>query len=108
MTKFTEEIYAEVREKLMDKDFVAKYGTSASMNMSRDYRKHLADKYDQLSDEFSKINKNPEDGITHDELSQFIREDLGNLRDKNINYSPDYIDKIFDILDVDKDGDITM
>ena len=51
------------------------------------------------------INKNPDDGITRAELSQFIE---SKKKDKNIPFGDEYIEKIFAIMDINKDNEITM
>jgi hypothetical protein len=105
LSPFTDEIFEEIRNKLMDPNFVNRYGTSAAINMSRDYKKYLSENFERLKDEFDKINKQPEDGITKKELSDFLE---ANKKNKDLKITQNYIDKIFNIMDMNKDSQITM
>lgn len=102
---FREEIFNEIKDKLMDENFISKYGTSVSVNMGREYQKYLEENYIRLKNEFDKINKNSEDGITKAELREFLqsrrRDDHSNFGDKDIN-------ALFSLIDINKDSEITM
>lgn len=101
----TEEIFNEIKNKLSDPVFTNKYGTSVTFNMGREYQKHLEEKYAKLKKEFDKINKNPNNGIDKLELLEFFK----NYQQKNtINFSEDYVDKLFNLIDLDKNNEITM
>jgi hypothetical protein len=59
---------------LLDDNLMKTYGTSLNVNMGREYQKHLERKYLALKAEFDEINKNTDDIITMDELTDFIND----------------------------------
>jgi hypothetical protein len=100
------EIFQEIKSKLTDNEFIKKYGTSVSVNMGREYEKHLQEKYTKLKAEFDKINKNPDDGIDKEELLDFLNNySKGNAK---IEFSKDYLERLFMFLDLDHNNQITM
>lgn len=107
MNGLTSEIYNEIKAKLMDQQFMNKYGTSVAVNMGREYQKHLEEKYEKLKLEFDKINKNPDDGIDRQELIDFLNS-FKKSSGKEINFSEDYVEQLFKFLDLDKNNIITM
>jgi Ca2+-binding EF-hand superfamily protein len=73
--------------------------------MGREYQKYLSEKYAVLKTEFDKINKNTEDGITLEELLEFLNsyeEETGK------KYDMEYAKKLFDLIDLDHDEEITI
>jgi hypothetical protein len=66
------ELTAILTSKLLDDNLMKRYGTSLNVNMGREYQKYLDKKYLQLKAEFDIINKNTDDVITIEELSDFI------------------------------------
>jgi hypothetical protein len=49
-----------------------RYGTSLQVNMGREYQKYLDEKYTTLRKEFDKINKDLDEGIDTNELTEFL------------------------------------
>jgi hypothetical protein len=72
--KNSAELTAILTQKLLDDNLMKRYGTSLNVNMGREYQKYLDKKYLQLKTEFDIINKNTDDVITFEELSQFVNE----------------------------------
>jgi hypothetical protein len=72
--KNTLDIASFLTQQLLDDNLMKRYGTSLNVNMGREYQKHLEKKYHQLKTEFDSINKNTDDIITIDELTDFINE----------------------------------
>jgi hypothetical protein len=70
--------------KLVDENLMQKYGTSLEVNMGREYQKYLDRKYKELKHEFDKINKNSDEIITIQELTEFLNIYAGEVRK---NYS---------------------
>lgn len=108
----------ELSRKLVDTDLMHKYGTSLNVNMSRDYQRNLETKYQQLKSEFQKINKDSDDYISFDELKSFLHsysEEVNNKLNKikyfiktGAKFTDDYIHKLYDVLDIDKNNQISM
>ena len=63
---------ANLTLELIDDNLMQKYGTSLDINMGREYQKYLDDKYRTLRKEFSRINKNEDDYISLEELTDFV------------------------------------
>ncbi len=63
---------ARLTKELIDDNLMQRYGTSLDVNMGREYQKYLDNKYRQLRAEFEKINKNQDEFITIDELTDFV------------------------------------
>ena len=101
----TNEIYEEIKDKLMDPGFVNRYGTSATMNMSQEYKKYLGENFIRLKKEFDVINKDSDDNITREELVEFLKN--SNVESK-LEFDAEYIDKIYNLIDIDRDSHITM
>jgi hypothetical protein len=58
--------------RLLDDNLMSRYGTSLNINMGREYQKYLDEKYLELKNEFDKINKNSDEYISMEELTEFI------------------------------------
>jgi hypothetical protein len=101
----TNEIYEEIKAKLMEPVFMNRYGTSLSMNMTQEYKKYLKENFVRLKNEFDLINKGTEDGITKDELIEYL---LNNSKNSKLEFSPEYVDNLYYLMDVNKDCQITM
>jgi len=63
---------AQLIEKLVDENLMQRYGTSLEVNMGREYQKYLDKKYQELKNEFDKMNKNSDEFISIEELTEFI------------------------------------
>ena len=63
---------AQLIGKLVDENLMQRYGTSLEVNMGREYQKYLDKKYQDLKQEFDKINKNSDEFISLSELTEFI------------------------------------
>ncbi len=70
--KVTDDLVSDITDQLMDEDLQETFGTSLLVNMGREYKKLLLQKYRKLQYEFKKINKDPSDGITVKELIEFL------------------------------------
>jgi len=68
----TDDFVSNITNQLMDESLQSRFGTSLQVNMGREYQKLLLQKYRQLRNEFKKINKDPSDGITLNELLSFL------------------------------------
>jgi hypothetical protein len=104
-SKDSANLTAMLTNKLLDENLMQRYGTSLNINMGREYQKYLDEKYLNLKDEFERINKNSDDIITVDELSDFINsysEETGR------KYDMPYITKLFNLIDINKNKEITM
>lgn len=66
------QIAEEIKMKVMDQNFINKYGTSVSDTMANEYKDYIEKRYTTLHQEFMKIDKNGDDYITIDELTQFL------------------------------------
>jgi hypothetical protein len=62
----------KLSKSLMDPLLLKRFGDNLNSSMSLDYEKYLIKRYKELNQEFIKINKNVEDGITIDELTEFL------------------------------------
>ena len=65
---------AQLIEKLVDENLMQRYGTSLEVNMGREYQKYLDKKYQELKNEFDKMNKNSDEFISIEELTDFINQ----------------------------------
>jgi hypothetical protein len=99
------ELAAILTQKLLDDNLMKRYGTSLSVNMGRDYQKYLDQKYITLKAEFDQINRNTDDIITIDELKHFVNLKAGEI---GLHYDNDYIEKLFNLVDVDHSKGITL
>jgi hypothetical protein len=70
----TLDVASILTQQLLDDNLMKRYGTSLNVNMGREYQKHLEKKYSRLKAEFDSINKNTDDIITIDELTDFIND----------------------------------
>jgi hypothetical protein len=68
------DIATHLTQQLLDDNLMKRYGTSLNVNMGREYQKMLEKKYLRLKNEFDKINKNTDEYISIDELTEFINE----------------------------------
>jgi hypothetical protein len=84
--KNSAELTAILTSKLLDDNLMKRYGTSLSVNMGREYQKYLDKKYLQLKAEFDVINKNTDDVITIDELSEFVNSKANEVTMNNIDW----------------------
>jgi len=66
------ELIKELSKSLFDPALLKRYGTNSNPSMSLDYEKYLMKRYIELKEEFLRINKNIDDGITIDELTEFL------------------------------------
>jgi hypothetical protein len=98
------DIFLQIKQKLMDEEFINKYGTSSFMNMDREYKNYIEQTYEKLKGQFEIINKNPTDGITREELIDFLKSNNKN----EVEFNPDNVDKIFEVVDLNKDKEIQM
>lgn len=62
----------DLSKSLLDPTLLKRYGTNINPSMSLDYEKYLLKRYNELKLEFMRMNTNIEDGITIEELSQFL------------------------------------
>ena len=65
-------VTSQMMTQIVDEHLMTRYGTSIRVNMGREYQKYLDSKYALLKSEFEKINKNSDDGIDIDELTEFL------------------------------------
>ncbi len=70
--KTTDDFVSDITANLMDENLQERFGTSLEVNMGREYQRHLLEKYRTLQLEFKKINKDSRDGITVNELIDFL------------------------------------
>jgi len=99
------EISDKLLSKLYDENLIRRYGTSLNINMGREYKAFLEKKYKILEKEFQRINKDSNEIIDMDELSGFIRtyeKETGKVLPE------DYCAKLFDLIDLDHDKEITI
>ena len=96
---------ALISSQLLDENLLQRYGTSLNVNMGREYQKYLDKKYAELKEEFEKIDMNSDDIISIEELTNFI-----NTYSKETNkvYDTKYAEKVFNLIDVDKNKQITI
>lgn len=66
-----------------------------------DYEERIEKQTKILKEEFYKMDKNGDDKIDEDELSQFLQSKGGNINKETLN-------KLFKTLDFDQDGYISM
>jgi hypothetical protein len=79
-SRATSAIATQLTSQLLDDNLMKRYGTSLNVNMGREYQKHLEKKYLRLKSEFDKINKNTDEIISLDELTDFINEISAEVR----------------------------
>jgi len=65
-------LMAELTNKLLDNNLMERYGTSIVSNMGSEYQKQLNDKYIMLKKEFNTINKDDNNFISKQELTEFL------------------------------------
>lgn len=95
----------ELIEKLYDENLIRRYGTSLNVNMGREYKNFLEKKYIILEKEFTRINKDSNDFIDMQELSEFIHSYESETKKK----LPDnYCAQLFDLIDLNHDKNITI
>ncbi len=98
-------IAGDLARSLVDNVMMSRYGTSLEIGMTREYQKYIDQKYQVLKAEFNAIDKDSDDNITLDELVEFFgkySEETGK------EYSKEYIEKVFKILDKDKSAGVTV
>ena len=66
------DLIKELSKSLLDPTLLKRYGANMHPSMSLDYEKYLLKRYNELKIEFMRINKNIEDGITLEELTEFL------------------------------------
>ena len=98
-----EKIARELANELADKEMVEKYGTSIVQNMSRDYTKTIQKKYYKLKKEFDQINIDNNSYLSFDEIYNFFKN-----RKNSENITKEYIERLFILLDRNKDDKITL
>jgi hypothetical protein len=74
------DIATQLTQQLLDDNLMRRYGTSLNVNMGREYQKHLEKKYIRLKAEFDRINKNADEVLTIDELTDFINEKAAEVK----------------------------
>jgi len=95
----------ELIEKLYDENLIKRYGTSLNINMGREYKNFLEKKYVILEKEFSRINKDSNDYIDMEELSDFIH----SYESETGKKLPDnYCQQLFELIDLNHDHSITI
>lgn len=67
-----QKLIKELSKSLLDPTLLKRYGTNMDPSMSLDYENYLMKRYNELKIEFTRINKNIDDGITIDELYEFL------------------------------------
>lgn len=97
----TEELF----NKLYDDALIKRYGTSLNVNMGREYKEFLEKKYEVLEKEFSRINKDSNDYIDISELTEFVN---SYKRETGKSLPDDYCNKLFKLIDLDEDKNITI
>lgn len=66
------ELTSLMMNQIIDENLMQRYGTSLQVNMGREYQKYLDEKYTTLRKEFDKINKDLDEGIDANELTDFL------------------------------------
>ena len=66
------ELTGMMMNQIIDENLMQRYGTSLQVNMGREYQKYLDQKYTNLKKEFDKINKDFDEGIDADEMTNFL------------------------------------
>jgi len=82
----TDDFVSNITNQLMDESLQSRFGTSLQVNMGREYQKLLLEKYRQLRYEFKKINKDPSDGITLNELLSFLNNNNESVKFNPLNF----------------------
>jgi Ca2+-binding EF-hand superfamily protein len=98
-------IAGELAKSLVDDMMMSRYGTSLEIGMTREYQKYIDQKYQVLKAEFNAIDKDTDDNITIDELTEFFQKYTDQTGKE---YTKDYIEKVFKLIDKDKDQHITV
>lgn len=62
----------DLSKSLSDPTLLKRYGNNINSSMSLDYENYLLKRFHELKQEFLRINKNIEDGITIKELTEFL------------------------------------
>lgn len=99
-------IINELKEKIADKKFLERYGSSISMVMGSDYKLSLKNEYDRLISEFKAIDKDSNDVIDLNELTEFLC-NLKAERKIETDINEAYIEDIFRLIDLNSDEKIT-
>lgn len=99
-------IIKELKEKIADKRFVERYGSSISMAMGSDYELKLKQEYERLMSEFRVIDKDSNDIIDVNELTEFLSV-LKRERELEVEIDEAYIEDIFRLIDLNSDEKIT-
>lgn len=99
-------IIKELKEKIADKRFVERYGSSISMAMGYDYELRLKKEYERLMNEFKIIDKDSNDIIDVNELTEFLSV-LKRERQLEVEIDEVYIEDIFRLIDLNSDEKIT-
>ena len=94
----------DLAKELVDNKSVLHYSSSINHGFSHDYVKNLEDKYYILKREFNTIDNNADHKLQFEEIEKFfINKTINNkVIDKN------YIERLFKLLDKDKDSQISI
>ena len=94
----------EIAKELVDNKSVQQYNPSMNQAFSHDYVKNLEEKYYILKKEFDTINNNADHKLQFEEIEKFfINKTINNkVIDNN------YIERLFKLLDKDKDSEISI
>jgi hypothetical protein len=96
---------SRLTNELLDENLMQKYGTSIHINMGREYQKYLDKKLHDLGMEFKKINRNDDDNISLEELTEFVN---SYENETGRRYDESYSRKLFNILDKNSDEKLTI
>ena len=94
----------EIAKELVDNKSVQQYNPSMNQAFSHDYVKNLEEKYYILKKEFDTIDNNADHKLQFEEIEKFfINKTINNkVIDNN------YIERLFKLLDKDKDSEISI
>ncbi len=70
----------ELSKSLLDPTLLKRYGTNLNPSMSLDYEKYLMKRYNELKQEFIRINKNIEDALTSYDKAISLKNDYAEPR----------------------------
>lgn len=69
-------------------------------------RQQLAKNFEHLKECFKKIDKNQDDVLTQEELLDFL--DENNVKNSGKKFDRNIFKKIFEVLDMDQNGTVSM
>ena len=70
--KNSTQLAGQMARGLVDDMMMARYGTSLEVGMTREYQNYLHDKYNRLKAEFDEVNKDSNEYISLEELTEFF------------------------------------